>query len=493
VLRFSIFSKIVLIVCFAIILPLVVSNYFIASTYQSFIDEYISGIKEIQTQFELFQKNIILQVFIVALLIFVIVAVVFFVLSRIIVRPLKKLVEATREVIKGNLNVKVSIRTRDELGVLSNSFNQMVEYLKKAFREADEERNKTMGVILNLVDGILVFDKKNCLKIINPQAEKILKVANHRDVIDKNLNELKKLDPFTSLIDLIGEKEIKQVFKKEICFDKTSVKGEKSLIFEVSTVPLLYKKDFFGNIVILHDITREKTVEKLKSEFISLSAHQLFTPSVAIKWSLDAILKEKMGKLGDKQKEFLNKTYLSSEKMVALIDDLLNITKIEGGRFLGKLTQESMEDLVRKSIQSQEKLIKEKNIELNLFVPKEPLPKIEANREDIILALKNLINNAIKYNSVGGKVTIELSRDKMEERVQIKDTGSGIPELQRSQVFSMFFRGDNAMKMGVSGTGLGLYLAKSIIEAHNGKIGFESEENKGSTFWFTLPIIANGK
>ncbi len=488
--KISILTKIILIIFFTVVLPLIVSNYLIIITYQRFIDEYVSGIEfeSIKSQVELFQRNTTIQNIVILVLISGIILAVFFALTRIVSKPIKKLVEGTQQVAKGNLDAKVSIKTRDELEILANSFNQMVEHLKEAFLKAEEEHDRTLGVILNFADGILVLDENNFLKIINPRAEKILKVSDYREVVGKNLTELKKIPSFSFLIDLIGEKEIKQISKKEFSFEETyNFNGEAS-IFEVSTVPLPHGGELFGHIVILYDVSRAKFIDKLKSEFISLAAHQLRTPTSVVKWMLDSMIKGERGEITDKQKDFLQKIYLNNELMISVINDFLNVARIEEGRFLGKTSAESMEDLVREGIKAYGNLLKEKNIKLDLILPPDPLSKIEVDKEAIILVLKNLIDNAIKYNSVGGKVTVEVGHDKMGVSVKVEDGGMGIPENQKFKVFSKFFRGDNAIRAGTSGTGLGLFIAKNIIEAHGGKMGFESEENKGSTFWFTLPV-----
>lgn len=488
--RISVFTKIILIICFAVILPLIASNYFIISTYQKFIDEYVSGIEvgAIRTQFELFQRNAAIQNFIICFLIFIVVLVVFLLLSRVVVKPIKKLLGGTQEVIKGNLDAKVSIKTGDELEVLADSFNQMVKYLKETFLKAEEEHDRTLGVILNFTDGLLVFDEDNYLRIINPRAEKILQVADYRGVVGKNLQDLKKIPSFVSLVELIGEKEIKQISKKEIRFKGEFALDDKVSIFEVSTVPLPHGEEIFGHLVILYDVSREKFIEKLKSEFISLAAHQLRTPTSVTKWIIDLMIKGEAGKITKEQKELLQKTYLNNERMIATIDDLLNIARIEEGRFLGEFAKESIEKLIGGVVQKYREIIKEKNIKVETIFPSGLSSEIEMDKESVMLAIDNLIDNAIKYNPAGGEVTIGLSCDKMGLKVQIKDTGIGIPEHQQDRVFSKFFRGDNAVKIGTSGTGLGLFIVKNIIEAHNGKMGFKSEENKGSTFWFTLPL-----
>lgn len=234
---------------------------------------------------------------------------------------------------------------------------------------------------------------------------------------------------------------------------------------------------------------REKLIERMKTEFVSLTAHQLRTPLSAIKWSLGMVLEEEMGQLTTEQKNLLQKTYQSNERMIYLINDLLNVARIEEGKFLYRLSPARLEEITKSVVENIEQKIKFKNIDFRLQKPARGLPTIKADVEKIEVAIYNLLNNAINYTPVGGQITIALSKYGAEEVLfRIQDTGVGIPKDEQKQIFLKFFRGSNVRRGEVSGTGLGMFITKNIIEAHGGKIWFESEENKGTTFYFTLPI-----
>lgn len=489
--KFSIFTKIILIVFFALILPLILSNYFIISIYQGFINKYVSGIESesIKATLEPFQKSAYLQNIVVLVLFLFIVFVVFLVLSKIVLKPIKKLAEGTKEVANGNFNTKVSLKTGDELEVLAESFNQMVEKLKEAFLKAGEEQQKTMGIIMNFIDCIFVFDNKKILTVINPQAEKIFGISDPKRVIGKKIWDLEGDYRFSVIVDLIKQDSIEKVSKKIITFKKDKEGKTEEFFFESSTVPLRYdsKGEIFGYIVILHDITREKSIERIKSEFISLAAHQLLTPTSVVKWTLDAVLNGETGRVSKKQKDSLRGAVQNNERTIAVVDDLLNVARIEEGRFVGEFTEEILGDLVKSTIDDYQKKIKEKNIEVNVVLPKDPII-VNVNRQSLMLAMNNLLNNALEYNVIGGKVTIRAGCDNMKVKVEFEDTGIGILNSEHGKIFTKFFRGDNAFKIKSSGTGLGLFIVKSVIEAHRGEIGFSSQENKGSVFWFTLPL-----
>lgn len=486
--RFSIFTKIILIVFFALFVPLVFSNYFIIDTYQDSIDRYVSGIDSESIKAELIplQKSAYAQNVIIFCLFLIIICIVFLVLSKVIIKPIRKLVDGTKGVAKGDFNTRVCLKTGDELEVLAESFNGMVKELEESFLKIEEERKKTSGIIFNFIDGILFFDGKKDLKIINPKAEEIFGV-NGGKLIGKNIKDFRNEKYFSLVSILSGGGEIKKTVKRNLIFQK----DEKELFFETSIIPISGESESFGYIVILHDTTREKAIEKLKSEFISLAAHQLLTPTSAVKWALDSISKGEVGKITKKQKNSLEKAIQNNERTIAVVDDLLNVTRIEEGRFVGEFTEESLGDLIKKAIDSRWEKIKAKMVKVDIAFSNGEDIRVEVNKQSLVLAVENLLDNAIEYNVPDGNVTIKISRDNMEARVEFNDTGIGILQTEQEKIFTKFFRGDNALKIKSSGTGLGLFIVRTIIEAHKGRVGFSSKENGGSSFWFTLPILNN--
>jgi signal transduction histidine kinase len=245
-----------------------------------------------------------------------------------------------------------------------------------------------------------------------------------------------------------------------------------------------------GTLIILRDITREKTIERLKTEFVSISAHQLRTPLSAVKWTLRMILDEDLGEISKEQREFLEKTYLSNERMIHLINDLLNITRIEEGRFLYNVKSQDIIEIAEGIISPVKEVAQRKGLRFEFQKSKTEIPKLELDPEKISLVFQNLLDNAVHYTKTGGlvKISIDCLKNKKEILISVKDTGIGISKAQQKRVFTRFFRGTNAIKTETQGTGLGLFIAKNIVEAHGGRIWFESKENKGTTFYFTLPV-----
>jgi signal transduction histidine kinase len=225
----------------------------------------------------------------------------------------------------------------------------------------------------------------------------------------------------------------------------------------------------------------------MKTEFVSISAHQLRTPLSAIKWTLKMFLDGDLGKITKEQGEFLEKIYQSNERMINLINDLLNVTRIEEGRYLYNPVLADIVQICQSVIDSYKEEMEKKNLKFIFEKPKE-LPKVRVDVEKISLAIQNLLENAIRYNREGGEIEITLEEKEGKIKFSIKDTGIGIPKNQQHRVFIKFFRAPNALRMETEGSGLGLFITKNIIEAHGGKIWFESEEGKGTTFYFTLPV-----
>lgn len=233
---------------------------------------------------------------------------------------------------------------------------------------------------------------------------------------------------------------------------------------------------------------KEKRVDRLRTEFLSLAAHQLRTPLVEVKWALQALLDGDGGNLSITQKELLGRTYTSNEGMLALISDLLDIKKIEEGRYLSSLSLVQVEHMGAAVVELYREEAKRKGIELALQEPSEPLAQVLVDEKKIRLAIQSLVENAVHYTPRGGTVTVSFFSDIEEVGVSVADTGIGIPKEEHERIFEQFFRATNVKKLGTVGTGLGLYLAKNIVEAHGGRIWFVSHEHKGSTFTIALPL-----
>lgn len=375
-----------------------------------------------------------------------------------------------------------NISKEDDLRRIRSAFLNIFEDVEEARNLAVREKNKTMLIIENLNDGLFVLDKNNKIEIVNSYALEFFKKTKE-DLLQKNIFKIKSDNIDLKLFfEAITEKnkKIREVSREEVCF------GNK-LFCQVSVLSVTGSGS--GHLVILHDISKDKMVDQMKTEFVSVAAHQLRTPLSAIKWTLKMMLDGDVGKLTDEQMEFLNKSYESNERMIVLVNDLLNVSRIDEGRFIYKPEALQIEDIIKDISTTEETSLKKKKLKLKLDFPRKKLPPVFIDKEKIGIVMQNFIENSIKYTPLGGKIIISAEELKEDLLIKIKDNGVGIPIDQQDRIFTKFFRGENVIRLETEGSGLGLYTVKNIIESHKGKVWFQSEEGKGTTFFFTLPKV----
>ena len=236
-------------------------------------------------------------------------------------------------------------------------------------------------------------------------------------------------------------------------------------------------------------IIRVERAQEMKTEFVSLAAHQLRTPLTAIKWSTRMVIDGDAGPVNEEQQELLKKASESTDRMIRLINDLLNVARIEEGRYLHKPTLAKIDDIVKGMVESYQDMAKQNGVFLELGIIKDKIPQVIIDAEKIKLVVQSLVENALRYTKKGGKIIVRVLHDTKEVRISVKDTGIGIPKEENPRIFEKFFRAKNAKEMDSNGSGLGLYLASNIVKAHEGKMWFESKEGEGATFTFSLPIV----
>ncbi len=246
---------------------------------------------------------------------------------------------------------------------------------------------------------------------------------------------------------------------------------------------------FIINYLIVQGSEKLAQINQMKTEFVSIASHQLRTPLTGIKWTINLITGHQAENLTKEQLERLQNIKESNQRMINLVNDLLNLSRIEQGKLGLTLNPEkvSLEKIIKKIIKEHSLIAKASNTEL--FLDSEPdLPLVSISYQGIKLILNNLIDNSIRYTKKKGLVKIKLSKKSDSVRCEIQDNGVGIPKNDQKNIFQKFFRSQNIMRYQTEGTGLGLFIAKAIIKNSKGKIGFWSEENKGTTFWFEIPI-----
>jgi signal transduction histidine kinase len=245
---------------------------------------------------------------------------------------------------------------------------------------------------------------------------------------------------------------------------------------------------------LVGSFARVAEANRMKSEFVGIVSHQLRTPLSSLKWSLELLRTKRLGEINDKQMEYLDVIKDSNDRMIKLVNDLLSVNRIDQQRLEMRPKNFNIEELIEKEIKELMPITNAHNVNLQYEKPKN-LPQVYADQDKVQMVVQNLIDNAIKYSKKeGGSIIINAETDRGNNKmikITVKDDGIGIPDMFKSQIFGKFFRGDNLIKQRVEGTGLGLFIAKGIINLSGGEIDFHSEENQGSTFWFTLPMANN--
>ncbi len=368
-------------------------------------------------------------------------------------------------------------KTEDELKRVQAALLNILEDTEEARKRAEEEKDKTQTIIANFTDGLLLFDKNHNLALINPKAESFFEIGKEK-IIGKGLNDLVDIPGFKKLIGLV-ELEAKDIFRKELAVTA-------DFILEVSAISMAKGQTDLGNLIVLHDVSRERKIEKLKTEFVSLAAHQLRTPLSAIKWSLRMILDGDIGKISKDQEEIMEKTYQSNERMIALVNDLLNVARIEESRYAINPAPVNIVEICQSAVDSISDSFKKKGINFKFIKSSHKPIMVFADEEKLEMVIQNMLDNGLKYTDKPGKVCLSLKETMESVMVEVLDSGIGIAKSDQDRIFTKFFRASEAVLIEPAGSGLGLYMAKNIIESHGGKIGFRSKSGQGSAFYFTL-------
>ncbi len=408
------------------------------------------------------------------------------------ISPLSQLIKGFENLAGGNLNQRVDIRSADEFEDVANSFNMMagniaglVQKIEKDGMLVSGEKNQLDAILSSIVDGIIALDFSRNIILVNKATEYMAGYTQQE-------LQGKPIDQFIRFYDN-GE----EIFAKNVCqanFNQPATlvgKNGKQTKVNITAGSILEGvQTNLGCILILHDLSKEEELEQMKLDFVSMASHELKTPLTSIIGYLSVFINENTDKIEKEELELLQKSLVSSKNLYSLVSNLLSVNKIEreqlsvfsGPVDYGPILQKTVDDL-----QNQAKL---KNITLTLKIPEGSIPKITADPIRITEVIDNLVANAINYTNSGGQVTVWVQASPTEVTTSIVDTGVGIPKDAIPHLFTKFFRVSNTTQQASKGTGLGLYISKSIIEKLNGKIWVESEMGKGSKFAFSLPTAS---
>lgn len=443
--------------------------------------------------------------FIVMILAFFVVAGIGIVSIRPVVRPLEKLHAVAQEFGKGNLESRVAIQSSDEIGDLAQGFNHMAEQLSASIFALERDREQISLIVENTTDGLIEHTADNHILLINPIAGKLLGI-DVASILKTNIGDqvrgdshgnLKKLfalpfEPSPRISGLDTTTIVNEGREPLVASLQIKVPYERYLViysvwYEGKNEQGAMEKRF---LKIIRDVTHEQLTSRMKSEFIAIVAHQLRTPLTQIKWMLDTILGGDLGELVPRLKELLKRGEATNKHMIELVGNLLNVSRIEEGHFGNSFQKVDVGSLLNEVVQRLIDVARARSITLNLTMPERPLPMLFVDAQGIELALTNLVSNAVNYTKEGGIVTITALLDVAQDSLEIvvADTGIGIPDEEREYIFNRFFRASNAIRFQPDGSGIGLFIAKSIVERHGGELSFQSAKDKGSTFTLSLPL-----
>ncbi len=437
---------------------------------------------------------------------------------------LGELQKGIREMKLEHFDYEISVINKDEIGEVSEAFNNMAKVIQKSRgkigkhlikiekqKNKSEDQKKEIGSMLKEVksqknfsqrlaedlkkfqlavegasDHIMIADANMKILYANKAAEEITGYPR-REILKKPLLWSKKL----------GSVEYQKIWNRVIKKNKTFIgelKGERKngeeYFAEVHIAPLVDEKGILRFLVeIDRDVTKAKAVDRVKTEFVTLASHQLRTPLSALKWLLEMLLDGDAGAISREQREMLEQASSSNNRMIMLVNNLLNVARLDAGTMLMNPQIIDVEKMTNTIIKEIKPLMDEKSqtLEFACMDCKVDRPKAFADENVFNQVMSNLISNSIKYTPKDGKITIKISPKQNHVLCEVIDNGLGIPKLEQPRVFNQFFRAFNVTKTDTQGSGLGLYAAKLMIEFSRGKIGFKSAENKGTTFWFTLP------
>src|SRR3989339_46232 len=353
------------------------------------------------------------------------------------------------------------VEQKEKMEQMAKDIEKAYESEKMSKEKIDEARVEDEALLSSIGDGVIAIDKTGKIMFINEAAEKMLGYSQ-AEAVSKQVENV-----------LLVQNEKGEPVPKE-----------RNWLYNV----LVFGEKIIGAVDVFRDITVEKQIDKSKSEFVSLASHQLRTPLTAIKWYAEVLMRKKEGNnITLKQKKYLREILHGNERMIKLIDVMLNVSRLEAGKVKINLEPANIKELLTDIIKEQKFDINHKKQKFTFFC-QNGLPEIMTDKNLFRLVFQNLISNAIKYTPDKGEVSCKVEKKDENILIEVEDTGIGIPKDQQKRIFEKLFRADNAFSHTGEGNGLGLYAAKATVENLGGKIWFNSEQGKGTEFFVNFPI-----
>lgn len=394
-------------------------------------------------------------------------------------------------------------RVWDEVGVLDDVIADMAHRLERGYQYLQSEVEKRTGelkeqylkdrtILTSIHHGVVVTDAQGVITDVNPMAVQIMGKGRSEEVLGKTAIEVLPLSshhhpvpdgehPVT--LCLQSHTEVRPLPQEQVSVERPD-RSRIPVMFIVS--PLLSGGNLLGVVAVFHDVTEERKLDYMKSEFISLASHQLRTPLSTISWYVELLQTDSQEKLTATQESYVAEMRAASLRMTHLIDALLHVSKLEGGGVAPVPQEMDIAALVRDIAEDERSLAKDRKISLELSIPDQLHIVTDPTFAQIIL--HNILSNAVKYSKSGDSIAVSLRQTDTNVEITVQDTGLGIPENEQRYLFTRLFRASNATKVDTTGSGLGLYISRMLAEQLKGKISFLSTEGKGTSFTFELPL-----
>lgn len=389
--------------------------------------------------------------------------------SRLLSRPIKDMLDATKKIASGDFRVRIFARRRDELGELAAALNEMAQKLEDSFASLSTERQELRAILSSTVEGIVVLEKGGRIILANESFKRMFGLPP--SIRGKFYWEILRNPDFKTFVEDISRKG--KVEAKEI--------GFQDKVYLANGV-LLSNEEDGRKVAVFHDITEFKKLERIKADFVANVSHELRTPLTAIKGFVETLEEE----AAPAQQHFLQIIRRHSDRLINLVNDLLILSKLEDRELKLEIQEVNLKDLVSDVLKMFEGRLKEKKIRVDLLA-RDDTSMMHGDPFLLEQLFINLIDNAIKYNIENGEIKLKLSSTEGFIKIEISDTGIGIAKEHLERIFERFYVVDKSRSRELGGTGLGLSIVKHIVLAHNGRIDVQSEPGRGTTFTVILP------
>jgi two-component system phosphate regulon sensor histidine kinase PhoR len=438
------------------------SNQLLSDSLRAFDQEFSTRLKR---QF----------VFGLAFLVVVALTVALYALQKIAL-PVREIAAMMRGAQARGFSERAAVHSNDEIKILADSFNEMSEQLKGRIDEVLLSKLRLEAVFFSMFDGVMVLDQEGTIRLMNNSLRNVLKIIDS-PIGRRPLEVIRNID-IQEIVEYV------LVHKTPVKFQEIQVHLPEEKTFIIYAAPIIREAKSDGVVVVLHDVTDNKKLEKIRQDFVANASHELRTPVSTIKGYAETLLS---GALEDKEnaRDFVEIIHNDANRLERLINDLLDLAKIESGKMKISLAPCDLLVVIDRAVKSFSKVVKDSGLTLSQSVPPQ-LPVVLADETGITQVLWNLLENAIKYNKPGGSIHISAKANGEFVELEVSDTGIGIPAEDIPRIFERFYRVDKARSQQLGGTGLGLAIVKHLIQAHHGEVSVNSELGSGSAFRFTL-------